>query len=327
MRIGPATGPGCSRTAFPAGEEGTLRVGGQAVLEGVMMRSPRAMAVAVRKPNGEIVVKGEGLRFFSETTSLGRLPIVRGFLALVSALVLGMRALRFSANLALDEGEKETNSWVMGLTFSLALGAGIFLFFLLPLFVTRGLRFVLPAVSESAFLFNLVDGLLRLAIFLGYLRAISLWREIRRIFEYHGAEHKSIFAFESGVELTAERVREFSHLHPRCGTSFLLVVMVTSIVIFGLLPHQMPFGYKVASRVVLIPLIAGISYELIRLADQRREQRTVRSLLRPGLWLQTMTAREPSLSQIEVAIRALQEVLSLEGRRREEGQGSRIGGR
>lgn len=315
---GPTTGPSCFSRVTTAGGKEPLRVGGQAVIEGVMMRSSRSMAVAVRKPNGEIVVKGEGLGRFSETTPLGKLPIVRGVLALLSALVLGMRALHFSANLALDEGEKEMSSWAMGITFSFALGLGIVLFFLVPLFLTRALRFLLPALSESGLLFNLVDGLFRLAIFLGYLRAISLWKEIRRIFEYHGAEHKSIFAFEAGAELTPERVREFSHLHPRCGTSFLLVVMVVSIFIFSLLPHAMTFGHKAASRVVLIPLIAGISYEIIRWADKGREQRKLRYLLWPGLWLQQMTAREPSLPQIEVAIRALQEVLSLEGRGREE---------
>lgn len=317
VKKGPIAGPSGSRSALSQGTEEPIRVGGQAVIEGVMMRSSRSMAVAVRKPNGEIVVKGEGLRFFSETTRIGKLPLVRGILALLSALVLGMRALNFSANLALDEGEKEMNSWAMGVTFSVALGLGIFLFFLVPLFLTRSLRFVLPALGESGLLFNLVDGLLRLVIFLTYLRVISLWKEIRRIFEYHGAEHKSIFALEAGAELTPERVREFSHLHPRCGTSFLLVVMVVSIVIFALLPHQMAFGYKVASRVVLIPFIAGLSYEIVRFADKRREERKVGYLVRPGLWLQQMTAREPSLAQIEVAIRALQEVLSLEGRNQE----------
>jgi uncharacterized protein YqhQ len=301
----------CDPTASATGKE-PIRVGGQAVIEGVMMRSPSSMAVAVRKPNGEIVVKREGLAFFSERTRLGKLPLVRGILALLSALILGIRALNFSANQALAEEEKETGPWAMGFTFTIALCLGIFLFFLVPLFLTRGLRFVLPAVTESGLLFNLVDGVIRLMIFLAYLWAISFLKDIQRIFQYHGAEHKSIFAFEAGAELSPDRVKDFSHLHPRCGTSFLLIVMVVSILIFALLPHHLPFGYKVASRVVFIPFIAGLSYEIIRFADRRREMPGVQYFIKPGLWLQRMTAREPSLSQIEVAIRALEEVLALE---------------
>jgi uncharacterized protein YqhQ len=292
----------------------TIRVGGQAVIEGVMMRAPSSMAVAVRKPNGEIVVKREDLTFFSEKSRLGKLPLIRGVLTLFSALVLGMRALNFSANQALAEEEKETGPWAMGVTFGVALCLGVFLFFLVPLFLTRGFRFFLPAVTESGILFNLVDGVIRLMIFLAYLRAISFLKDIQRIFQYHGAEHKSIFAFEAGAELIPDRVKDFSRLHPRCGTSFLLIVMVVSIAIFALLPHHLPFGYKVASRVVFIPFIAGLSYEIIRFADRRREKRGMQFFIKPGLWLQQMTAREPTLSQIEVAIRALEEVLALERR-------------
>jgi len=233
---------------------------------------------------------------------------------LLSALVLGMKALNFSANQSLEE-EKEVSPWTMGLTFTFALCFGIFLFFLVPLFLTKWLRFAIPMVSTSGILFNLVDGIIRLMIFLAYLWAISLFKEIRRIFEYHGAEHKSIFAFESGEALTADRVKGFSHLHPRCGTSFLLIVMVVSILVFALIPHQLSFGYKVASRVVFIPLIAGLAYEIIRFADRKREGKGMQYFIKPGLWLQRMTAREPSEDQIEVALCALREVLELEGSR------------
>jgi uncharacterized protein YqhQ len=181
--------------------------------------------------------------------------------------------------------------------------------------LTRWLRFAIPMLSESGLLFNLVDGTIRLMIFLAYLWAISFFKEIERIFQYHGAEHKSIFAFESGGELIIDRVKGFGYLHPRCGTSFLLIVMVVSILVFALLPHHLSFGYKVASRVVLIPFIAGLSYEIIRFADRKRESRGIQYFMKPGLWLQRLTAREPSEAQIEVAIRALQEVLELEGRR------------
>jgi uncharacterized protein YqhQ len=313
-RKDPLEGYSLSNPSLFKKKEGRLRVGGQAVIEGVMMRSPNSMAIAVRKPNGEIVVKRERLTFFSETTFWAKLPLVRGVINLLSALILGMKALNFSANQALEE-EKETSSWVMGLTFFIALCFGIFLFFLVPLFLTKWLKFAIPLIIDSGILFNLVDGILRLIIFLAYLRAISFFKEIQRIFEYHGAEHKSIFAFESGETLIPDRVKGFSHLHPRCGTSFLLIVMVMSILIFALIPHHLSFGYKIASRVVFIPLIAGLSYEFIRFADQKRTSRGMQYFIKPGLWLQRMTAREPSDTQIEVAIRALQEVLELERRR------------
>ncbi|MGB7574224.1 MAG: DUF1385 domain-containing protein [Thermodesulfobacteriota bacterium] len=313
-RKDPGQGDSLSCPAISKKREDRLRVGGQAVIEGVMMRSPNSMAVAVRRPNGEIVVKRERLDFFSEKKFFSKLPLVRGVINLLSALVLGMKALNFSANQSLEE-EQEVSSWTMGLTFTFALCFGIFLFFLVPLFLTKWLRFTIPMVSTSGILFNLVDGMIRLMIFLAYLWAISFFKEVRRIFEYHGAEHKSIFAFESGELLVADRVRNFSYLHPRCGTSFLLIVMVVSILVFALIPHQLAFGYKVASRVVFIPLIAGLAYEIIRFADQKRERKSMQYFIKPGLWLQRLTAREPSEDQIEVALRALHEVLELEGHR------------
>jgi len=313
-RKDPGQGHSLSSPSLPKKREDRLRVGGQAVIEGVMMRSPNSMAIAVRRPNGEIVVKREKLDFFSEKKFFSKLPLIRGVMNLLSALVLGMKALNFSANQSLEE-EKEVSSWTMGLTFTFALCFGIFLFFLVPLFLTKWLRFAIPAVSTSGIIFNLVDGIIRLMIFLAYLRAISFFKEIRRIFQYHGAEHKSIFAFEAGEVLMADRVKGFSYLHPRCGTSFLLIVMVVSILVFALIPHHLSFGYKVASRVVFIPLIAGLAYEIIRFADQKRERKSMQYFIKPGLWLQRMTAREPSEDQIEVALRALHEVLEMEGQR------------
>ena len=314
-RKDPEQGYSLSNPSIPKKGEDRIRIGGQAVIEGVMMRSPNSMAIAVRKPNGEIVVKREKLDFFSEKKFFSKLPLIRGVINLLAALILGMKALNFSANQSLGE-EKEVSSWTMGLTFTVALCFGIFLFFLIPLFLTKWLRFAIPMVSTSGILFNLVDGIIRLMIFLAYLWAISFFKEIRRIFQYHGAEHKSIFAFESGEVLMADRVKGFSYLHPRCGTSFLLIVMVVSILVFALIPHHLSFGYKVASRVVFIPLIAGLAYEIIRFADKKRERKSMQVFIKPGLWLQRMTAREPSEDQIEVALRALREVLELEGQRR-----------
>jgi len=301
---------------FPEKRKEGIRVGGQAVIEGVMMRSPNSMAVAVRKPDGEITIKRERLTFFSEKMFWFKLPLVRGVIALFSALLLGIQALNFSANQALSKEEEDASPWMMSFTFAVALCFGIFLFFLIPLFLTRWLRFVIPMLSENGLLFNLTDGILRLMIFLAYLWAISFFKEIERIFQYHGATHKSIFAFESGGELIIDRVKGFSYLHPRCGTSFLLIVMLMSILVFALIPHHLSFGYKAASRVVLIPFIAGLSYEVIRFADRKRESRGIQYFIKPGLWLQRLTAREPSEDQIEVAIRALQEVLELEGHRK-----------
>src|SRR4030043_383102 len=254
-------------------------------------------------------------KLFSEKSFLFKFPLVRGVIALISALSLGIRALHFSANQALPEGEgqKEISSWAMGLTFVLALSFGIFLFFLAPLFLTKGLRWFFPILSTSGLLFNLMDGLIRLAIFLAYIRAISFLKEIERVFQYHGAEHKSIFAFEAGEALSVERVKKFGYLHPRCGTNFLLIVMVVSVFIFALIPHHLPFGYKVASRVIFIPFIAGLSYEITRFADRKRNRRGIRFLIQPGLWLQRLTDRGPPGPQIEVALRALQEVVGMGG--------------
>ena len=243
--------------------------------------------------------------------------LIRGVITLIAALTLGIRALNFSAHQALSEvdGGKEWSPWTMSLTLTLALFFGVFLFFLVPLFLTRGLKWVFPILLTSGLLFNLVDGLIRLAIFLAYLWAVSFIKEIESVFQYHGAEHKSIFAFEAGEELKIDRVKGYSYLHPRCGTSFLLIVMVVSILVFALVPHHLPFGYKIASRIVFIPFIAGLSYEIIRFADRRRNNRGVQYFIKPGLWLQRLTAREPSEPQIEVALRALQAVLELEGNR------------
>jgi uncharacterized protein YqhQ len=301
--------------SVPIKKEKRLQVGGQAVIEGVMMRSPQSMAVAVRRADGEIVVKKERLTFFSEKSFLFKLPIVRGVIAMISALVLGIRALNFSANQALSDPEKgkEPSPWALSLTLIVALCFGIFLFFLIPLFLTKWLRFAMPIISESGIFFNLVDGMIRLMIFLAYLWVISFFTEIRKVFEYHGAEHKSVFAFEADEALRIDRVKDFPILHPRCGTSFLVIVMVVSIVAFALVPHHLPFGYKVASRVVFIPFIAGVSYEIIRFTDRKRQSRWIQYFIKPGLWLQRLTAREPTEAQIEVALCALQSVLELEG--------------
>ncbi len=291
-----------------------INIGGQAVIEGVMMRAPRAMAIAVRRPSGEIVVKKDEVVPLSERFPVVKLPIIRGAVALFQSLIVGISALNFSANEAVAEedpegGEKkELSSWAMAGTMAVAFGFGILLFFIMPLYLTK---LLVPIIGQSNLVFNLVDGVIRVAVFLLYIVSISRMNDIQRVFQYHGAEHKSIFAFEAGDPLTVENVRGYSRLHPRCGTSFLLIVMVVSIVIFSMIPKLWPFYLKAGSRVVLLPLIAGVSYEFLKWSAKNDQSPLVRLIIAPGLALQKLTTREPDDSQIEVAIRSMEEALAV----------------
>ena len=291
-----------------------INIGGQAVIEGVMMRAPRSMAIAVRRPSGEIVVRKDVVVPLSERFPLVKLPIVRGAVALFSSLITGIKALNFSANEAMVEEEgnekEELSSWAMAGTMAVAFGFGILLFFILPLYATKLLT-QMAVISDNNIVFNLVDGVIRVAVFLIYIWSISRMKDIQRVFQYHGAEHKSIFAFEAGDELTVENVRKYSCLHPRCGTSFLLIVMLVSIVIFSLIPKLWPFFMKAGARVVLLPLIAGVSYEFLKWSAKNDHSRLVKLIIAPGLALQRLTTREPDDSQLEVAIRSMQEALAV----------------
>jgi uncharacterized protein YqhQ len=290
-----------------------INIGGQAVIEGVLMRAPRSMAIAVRRPSGEIVVKKDVIVPLSERFPLVKLPIIRGAVALFSSLAIGLKALNFSANEALaGEGEvkEEMSPMVMGGTMAVALLFGVLLFFILPLYLTK---LLVPLIGTSNIVFNLVDGVIRVAVFLVYIYSISKMKDIQRVFQYHGAEHKSIFAFEAGEQLTVENVGKYSRLHPRCGTSFLLIVMLVSIFVFSLIPKLWPFYQKAGARVVLLPLIAGVSYEFLKLSAKHNASPLVRMLIAPGLALQRLTTREPDESQVEVAIRSMQEALEANG--------------
>jgi len=288
------------------------KIGGQAVIEGVMMRAPRVMTVAVRRPSGEIVVKTDRLNLLSDRIKFLKLPFFRGTVSLFGMLVLGIQALNYSAQQALEEDEGEIGPLAMAGTIAAAFGLAIFLFLLLPLWVTKILEGQYQWV-EGRWAFNLVDGVLRLVVFFLYLTAITMMKDVRRIFQYHGAEHKTIFAMEAGDELTVDNARKYSPLHPRCGTSFLLIVMVISIMVFAQIPQIWPFWAKALSRVVLLPFIAGASYELMKLGDRYRDWKTFRVLLFPGLMLQRLTTREPTDDQIEVALAALKKALADEG--------------
>ncbi|MGE5894774.1 MAG: DUF1385 domain-containing protein [bacterium] len=282
-------------------------VGGQAVIEGVMMKAPNGWSVAVRDPKGEIHIKRQPT---ASRKGFVKLPIIRGVLALADALIIGIQALDFSASKAYTgEGEKPLTPLSISLTIIAAFGLAILLFLLLPLYLTR----LIPATEQSSLWFNVVDGLIRVFLFILYVFCVGLWKEMARIYEYHGAEHKVIHAYEEGLDLNLDNIRRYSTRHPRCGTSFLFIVMILSILVFSFIPHSWNFLAKFLSRIVLIPAIAGFSYEVLRLSAKLKDNMLVRLMILPGLLLQRLTTREPDDSQIEVAIVALKEAVILGG--------------
>ena len=290
-----------------AGAARRAAIGGQAVMEGVMMRGVDNWSVAVRRPDESIYVEAWPLVSYMKRYPVLKLPIVRGVTALVESLVVGVRALTISANQSVGEEGQELTGREIGITLVVAFGFAILLFFLAPLGITRIFR----AQLGSGIGFWLVEGLVRVTIFVVYLLIITQFRDLRRVFEYHGAEHKSIHALEHGDELTVANVDKYKTLHLRCGTSFLLIVMVVSILVFAVV--RWPVWYLlILSRIVLVPLIAGVSYEIIRLAGKHEANPVVRVVMAPGLALQWMTTKPPSADQIEVAIAALEKVVELE---------------
>ena len=290
-------------------------VGGQAVLEGVMMRSPHAWGIAIRKPDGELAIHSEPLVKASDKSPWKAWPFIRGIMTLGSAMVLGFKALRYSADVALEDektasGEKlEMNSWVAAANIALSLGFFIFMYKFLPFAAARGLHRRYPQTGNSV-LFALVEGIIRLAIFLAFIWLTSQWKDIRRVYQYHGAEHKTVFAYENHDPLTVQNVQRYSTFHPRCGTSFLMTVMIISIGVYALVPvHGFWMGF--ASRIILLPVIAGGSYEIIRYAAKRRSS-LFAMMTAPGLWLQRITTQPPDDTQVECAIVALNHAMAVE---------------
>jgi uncharacterized protein YqhQ len=290
-----------------------MNVGGQAVLEGVMMRSPGSWAVAVRTPAGSIAQVTRPIDSAMRRHWVLRLPVVRGVMALGESLAIGFRALAISANYAaLEEGddpaeaEKELSRGALVFAFLIAIGFAVALFKVTPGLITEALPI------KSGVWFVIVEGAIRVTIFVLYLSLISLLPDLRRVFQYHGAEHKAINAYEAGEELEPETVQRYSLIHPRCGTAFLLWVMVIAVFVFAFFGRP-TWYWLIAERILLLPVIAGLAYEVIRFAG-KHQNRVVMTILAPGLWLQRLTTREPSLDQLEVSIRALQEVLQLEGK-------------
>lgn len=298
-----------------------LNVGGQAVIEGVMIRSPKRISTAVRRQSGEIVVKNDDYISLTKRYKILGYPVIRGVVSLIEMLVIGIKTLNYSADVAMEEieekeGKKKKNpeekkgqSWILGLTFVLALGLGIGIFFFLPLFFSNLLK-----LKKDALAFNLVAGLIRVGMFLAYVWAISLFGEFKKIFQYHGAEHKSIYAYEQGEELKIENAKKYSTKHPRCGTSFILVVAIFAILfyslsdtIYFLLVGTFPsLLRRVLIHFILLPLVAGGAYEILKLSGKTKENKLTKILIAPGLWLQKITTQEPSDLQLEVAIVALE---------------------
>jgi uncharacterized protein YqhQ len=290
-------------------------IGGQAVLEGVMMRGPSNWAVAVRKPDGAIAQVSKRVESAMVRHRVFRLPILRGVIALGESLAIGFRALAISANYAAQDEEAAKNGepstelsrGSLIFAFAVAIGFAIALFKVTPALITDALP-----ISGTGW-FVIVEGLIRVTIFVLYLSLISLLPDLRRVFQYHAAEHKAINAYEAGEPLEPERVQRFSLIHPRCGTAFLLWVMVIAIFVFAFFGRP-AWYWLVATRILLLPVIAGLAYELIRFAGKHTGNRALMTVLAPGLWLQRLTTREPTLDQLEVSIKALREVLALEGR-------------
>lgn len=303
--------------ALESGEE-TL-VGGQAVLEGVMMRTPHAWGITVRRQSGEMVSHADVLERPSDKRRWMGWPVIRGVVTLGYAMMLGFRALKFSANVALGEmtggteakpeDKLEISGWMATVNIIFSLGFFILFYKFLPLLAATGLKHVFPALGNRV-LFNVVDGTIRIGLFLLFVWGIARARDIHRVYEYHGAEHKTVFAYEDGGTLDVPRAQSYVTWHPRCGTSFLMTVMLICIVVYSLFPVQTFWG-KFALRIVALPFIAGISYELIRYAARKRNS-LFAMLTKPGLWLQRITTQPPSDEQVQCAISALDAALELE---------------
>jgi uncharacterized protein YqhQ len=281
-------------------------IGGQAVIEGVMMRGQQYWAVAVRTPSGEIATYKEKLNQFTSQFPIFNSAIIRGVVVLIETVILGLKSLSYSARMSMGEDTGDFSTRELILTFILALILIVGLFMILPLYLARFSGLTL----KGGFLFAFVEGVFRISIFLLYIVVISQLKDVKRVFQYHGAEHKTIHALEAGEELTPAAAAKYSALHLRCGTSFLLIVMVIAIFTFSFLPTRQVI-LRLLGKIILIPLIAGVSYEIIKYASKHSTSLLVKILMAPGLWLQKLTTREPDESQLEVAIRALQEALDV----------------
>ncbi len=280
--------------------------GGQAVIEGVMMRGRKTMVTAVRRPNGGMALDVQPLPTIY-TGWMRRTPLIRGIIVLIEALVLGIKSLLYSANVSLEEEEEKISGGFVWVLVAVSLVFAVGLFFLTPLFLTK----LLDPYINSSLVFHLIEGFIRLGIFIAYLKLVTLVPDIKRVFAYHGAEHKTVNAYEAGVPLEVETVKEYNKAHVRCGTSFVFAVLIIAIIVFALVGRPAVW-LMVLSRVVLLPVIAALGYEVIQFGARHAGNGFVRAILAPGLWLQTLTTREPDDSQLDVAISALNKVVELD---------------
>lgn len=299
-------------------------IGGQAVMEGVMMRGPKEIAIAVRKPDNEIIIEKRPVSSVLQKNKILKLPVIRGCISFFESMIMGVKALMFSAEFFDIEGEETTESkfdkWleeklgdkikdvVIYFSVILSLILSIGLFFLLPNFIGE-LIAKITSIQVDGTARTLIEGAVRMLIFLAYILLVSQMKEIKRVFMYHGAEHKTIFTYERGEELTVENARQSSRLHPRCGTSFLIFVMIVSIIVFMIIPQGLAWWQRALFKILLLPVVAGISYEIIKFAG-RHENWFTKLISKPGMWLQLLTTREPDDSQLEVAIASLKAVLT-----------------
>ena len=282
-------------------EEPSLAFGGQALMEGVMMRSPTHVVMCVRQPNNEILTHVEVINLISRRHRILRLPFLRGIIALLESLYLGVKGIYFSANVALGEEEKLTyKEFVVVVSFAIGLAS---LFFIIPFLLTT-------LLNLTGVLFNIVEAMVRITIFLLYITLLTVWGEFKRILQYHGAEHKAINTYEAGVTLNVANVKRYSRLHPRCGTSFIFIVVIVSIFIFSIMPN-LGFAARLAYRLLLIPVIGAISYELLKLSGKYKNSIVMRALTYPGLIFQRLTTKEPDNDMMEVAVKAVEKVLAL----------------
>ena len=280
--------------------------GGQAVIEGVMMRGRKTMVTAVRRPGGGLAIKTQPLPGIY-TSRMRKVPLIRGIIALIEALVLGIKTLLYSANVSLEDEDEEISGGLAWVILTVSLVFAIAIFFIVPLFLTR----LLDPYIQSSLVFHLIEGFIRLALFIAYLKLISLVPDIKRVFAYHGAEHKAVNAYEAGVPLEVEAVRGYNTAHVRCGTSFLFAVLIIAIVVFALIGRP-SLWLMVLWRILLIPAIAALGYEVTYFGARHVKNGLVRAILAPGLWLQTLTTSEPDDSQLEVALTALNKVVELD---------------
>lgn len=297
-------------------------VGGQAVIEGVMMRSPNAITIAVRKPDGKIKVQKRRYVSVVKRIKWLNIPIIRGVVNLIEMMIVGAKAINYSANVSMETEETEKDSKTTStkiieivmfiFSFVLALALALFLFKFLPLWLTTNLQLGNSYIEKNYIIFNLIDGIIKISIFVLYIWILSVIPSFRRVFEYHGSEHKSIFTYESRKTLDVENATPQPRFHPRCGTSFILIVFVISILVYTFVPKQENFWVNLSVRIAFLPLIAGIAYEVLKISAKHTKNIFIRAMIAPGLWLQRITTKEPDSHQLEVGLTALKEALNME---------------